>query len=134
MGKMYIIDQQIANQIAQTIPLQVMQSWFQAREEEVEELESGLINEIINETGACIVGVAVTAILPLVVESEAISRYINQTQDYSLRLYLPEIKTVHEARLLAEKEFTMTKKQGKKVEEKISQLWSQLILTEYSEA
>jgi hypothetical protein len=123
---MYIIDQLIANEIARKMAVESLKNWFLAREEEVEEMEAQLINELAIETGSCIVGVAVTAILPLLVEHEAITSYILETGERGLRLNLPEISTVKEARELAEKEFNLTAKQSRQVEEKLNQLWSQL--------
>ena len=127
---MYLIDQQVANQIAQTVPLQAMHTWFRVREEEIEEMEATFIDQITRETGTSIIGVAVTAILPILVESEAITKYISETGDNSLRTDVPEILTIQEAGLMAEREFTMTAKQAKKVEKKLSELWSQMLLSE----
>lgn len=71
---MYIIDQDIANEIArtQTMRSPLMKEWFMMTESQVDKVEVMLRNQIEKETNDYDVAKAVGAYLPLFIEHEAI--------------------------------------------------------------
>lgn len=58
---------------------------------------------------------------PLLVENEAISAYLEETQQSSLRTSLPELTSVSEAVMLASMEYRLTRSQQAKLKELLRQ-------------
>ena len=77
---------------------------FQANEEQSEKLEIQLREKIQKESQSQTVARAVAIVLPLLLEHQAITKYINLTRNYQLRNQMPEILTVEEAVYLVMKE------------------------------
>lgn len=63
-------------------------------------------------------------VAPLLAESLAISRYVEQTGRTSLRNSLPEIVTVNEAMILASQEFSLKPSQQTALRKLLSQDWT----------
>lgn len=80
---------------------------FKALEDEDKKLEARGLDS------TTIVAYHLTA--PLLLENEAISRYIQQTNQQFLRASLPELTTVNEAIYLATQEYRLTPSQTKKL-------------------
>jgi hypothetical protein len=120
---MYMFDHEIANRIAATqeMATEEMKLWFEASDVQVKDMEKEKQVEILRETGDDIVAAAVVAFLPLLAENKAISRYINYTGDYDLRVQIPEIITAEEAGLFAEMEFSLNPEQTSAVTRIIDQ-------------
>ncbi len=99
---MYNIDQQIANEIARSEKLKspIMREIFSATEATAEKLENKLRKEIAKETGSDLDGRAAIIVLPLLLESEAITSYLNKT-GRNLRHMLPEINDPKEGLFIA---------------------------------
>lgn len=106
---MYIIDQDIANEIAksQTMKYREMLEMFRAIEDQAVEMESLLRREIFKLTNDDQVARAVVAYLPLLLEHKAITNYIDQTKNSQLRMMMPEILTADEAGLMAQREYLL---------------------------
>ena len=109
---MYTIDQDIANQIAQTQTMKYieMEKLFKMDEEEADEYEANLRKEVTKQADK-VVARAVVAFLPLFLESGAITNYINQTRTMGLRAMMPEILTAEEAALMAQMDIKMNDSQ-----------------------
>jgi hypothetical protein len=109
---MYIIYQEIANKIAKTVELKynLTKKMFKATEEQAEEIEIQLRKQITNETNSIKVAMAVSIYLPLLLENEAITQYLNKTKE-NLRGLLPEILSPREAALIAQMDQMMTEKE-----------------------
>jgi hypothetical protein len=128
-SRMYIISQEIANEIArsQTMQNPLMKEWFMMTESNVEKEEAKLHDRIVKETSDSSVARAVVAYLPLFIEYEAISEYINHTGQHSLRRLLPEILSAREAALWAQRDYMMDDQQVEKTIEFIRKLYGALL-------
>jgi hypothetical protein len=113
---MYLLNQNIANKIAaeQRMATEEMRNLFLAQESKAKVIESAMHTEILNETGDEQVASAIVAYLPILVENEAITKYIEFTGNYDLRVQTPEIITAKEAGLFAELEFSLNQEQTDK--------------------
>ena len=102
---MYTIDQDIANQIAQTQTMKYieMEKLFKMDEEEADKYEMDLRKAVEIQSDNTIAR-AVVAFLPLFLENQAITKYINQTGDRMLRNVMPEILSAEEVALMAQKD------------------------------
>ena len=63
---------------------------------------------------------AYQTVIPLLLENQAISAYLIKTDDLALRQALPEIQTVNEALLVAQKEYRLTVKQNQSLQQLLS--------------
>jgi hypothetical protein len=59
-------------------------------------------------------------VAPLLIENEAISAYLEESQQPTLRASLPEINSVNEAVMLASMEYEMTPSQQRKLTQLLS--------------
>jgi len=102
---MYTIDQDIANQIAQSQTMKYieMEKLFKMDEEEADNYEMDLRKAVELQSDNTVAR-AVVAFLPLFLESWAITNYINQTKTMGLRAMMPEILTAEKAALMAQKD------------------------------
>jgi len=109
---MYIIDQDIANEIANSQSLTTRWSTeiFKATEEEADRMELEIRAEVKAESDYEVAR-AVAAYLPLYLENEAITKFISKKRAYSLRLMMPEILSPREAALMAQQDYMMTSEQ-----------------------
>lgn len=107
------------NEIAASQPLS--QPWFTLFRLTPQELPGSLdrlVDKPLEEAGADNRTVlAYRLVAPLLIESEAISAYIEEFQKYSLRAVLPEILSVSEAVALASLEYRLTPEQERKLTE-----------------
>ena len=114
---MYTIDQEIANKIARTTPMKYreMEELFRMDEEAADQYEMELRKEVESQADGQVAR-AVVAYLPLYLESQAITSYINRTGNQMLRRMMPEILTAEEAAMMAQKDImTLTVKQVNQV-------------------
>jgi len=100
---MYLIDQEIANEIAKRVPMKYpeIKRAFLMEEEEADQWEMAIRNEVeaqSDRTVARVIGVY----LVLLLENQAITKYIRMTKNQSLRTMMPEILTVEEMILMAQ--------------------------------
>src|SRR5690606_24477851 len=77
-------------------------------DEEADRMELESRRKVAARTGMEQVGRAVSIFAPLLLEHEAITWYINRTQDYSLRKVAPEILSAEEAALWAQREMMIS--------------------------
>ena len=122
---MYLIDQEIANEIAamEKLLYPITQELFKADEEEAGEIEERLREKIIAETQSKNVGRAVMMFLPLLLENRAITSYLRKKKQPRLRSMMPEVTTAEETVYLAMREImSMTKEEAKQ---------TMIILTRY---
>lgn len=126
---MYIIDQDIANEIARTQTMQspLMKEWFMMTESQIDKEEVKLRNQIEKETNDHKVAKAVGAYLPLFIEHEAITGYINQTGKHDLRNLMPEILSAREAALYAQRDYRLHDQQVEKTIEVIRKLYGAML-------
>ena len=111
---MYLIDQEIANKIAKTVLMKypMMTIMFMVTEEQADAMEAKIRADVEKETGDDQVARAVAVYLPLYLENQAITKYIAQTKNQSLRSIMPEILTAEEMALMAQQDMMfLTKKQ-----------------------
>ncbi len=107
---MYLIDQQTANRIAQTVQMKYLltQKMFLAKtEEEVEAIEEDLERQVLAATGSEQVARAILVYLPILMEQEAITMFQNKTGE-NLRAIAPEILTPREAAEIAQMDIRLT--------------------------
>lgn len=111
------------NEIAKSQPLS--EPWATLFRMQPEELEQG-IKEMVDapaeKAGAdnrTVLAYRLTA--PLLVENAAISAYLQETQQSSLRMSLPEINSVNEAVILASMEYRLTRSQQAKLKNLLAQ-------------
>jgi hypothetical protein len=102
---MYLIDQEIANQIARTTPMKYpeMKKLFLMKEAAADRWEMNLRNKIEKQEGEEVARV-VAVYLPLYLENQAITRFLRRTKAQSLRMMMPEILTVEEMIYLAQQD------------------------------
>ena len=98
---MYLIDQDIANDIAKR-PMKywLMKILFESTEEEAEEIEDLIWKDVQRKYSRNVARATMTS-LPLLLEHEAITKYINRVKRYELRMALPEILSPAEGAYLA---------------------------------
>lgn len=103
----------IWNKIAQSQPLS--QPWatlFRLNPEQLPEQLDALVDKPAESMGADNRTVlAYRLVAPLLIENQAISQFILESQSPSLRASLPEVNSVNEAVILASKEYRLTASQ-----------------------
>jgi len=109
---MYVLDQDLANDIAAKVPLkyEYMRRMFEANEETANEMEARIREEAGKRTKFDKAARAVMMYAPLLMEHEAISKYQELTGQY-IRNVAPEILTAREAALIAQKDIMMTEQE-----------------------
>jgi hypothetical protein len=107
----------IWNQIAKAQPLsQPWSTLFRATPETLPGLLAKLVDEPAEAAGADNKTVlAMRLVAPLLVESEAISAFILEEQNPSLRTSLPEVNSVNEAVMMASQEYRLNPSQQAKL-------------------
>ncbi len=93
------VPQTVWNQMAKTVPLQSdwAKEMFPATPEQVEKYLDDQSRKMSN---ACFLSRVISSyqtVVPLLLESEAISLFIEQTGNYGLRQALPEVNSAQEA-------------------------------------
>lgn len=120
---MYHVPMQVWNQIAKSQPLS--QPWatlFRLTPEEMPAKLEELVDKPAEKAGADNrVVMAYRLVAPLLVENEAISAYLEETQQSMLRMSLPEVTSVNEAVTLASMEYEMTPFQQRKLTQLLQQ-------------
>ena len=109
---MYVIDQDIANQISKTQKFRnpKMARLFSATEEEAELIEIEE-REKIGELSGDQVARGWIMYAPLLFEHAAITNFIREKGSYYLRAMMPEILTSSEAALIAQKDIMLTEEE-----------------------
>ena len=122
---MYQVALRIWNEIAQSQPLSP--PWSEVfRATSLEQLATLLkpIEAKLAAQGADNrVTLAYRLVAPLLLENEAISAHLLETNDLSLRTSLPEVLTVNEAVILASKEYPLKPSQQQKLAELLRQAY-----------
>ena len=89
---------------------------FRATPEEFPAMLDELVDKPLEKMGADNrVILAYRLVAPLLMENEAISAYLEETQQPTLRTSLPEVTSVNEAVILASMEYPLTQSQQKKL-------------------
>lgn len=116
---MYLIDQEIANQVAQTTEMKynLTERMFQATEEEAEAMEMEIRNQVEKETGSSQVARAVSIYLPLLLENEALRK-----SKTNRKANIPEILTAREASLIAQREIMLNEKETQQTEQMLQRI------------
>ncbi len=120
---MYQVPTAVWNEIAKSQPLS--EPWATLFRMAPEELGAGiesLVDVPAEKAGAdnrTVLAYRLTA--PLLVENEAISNYLLETQNPSLRMSLPELNSVNEAVTLASMEYQLTRSQQAKLQQLLAQ-------------
>ena len=100
---MHQVPMRVWNEIAMSHPLS--QPWFQlfrATPEQFPAMLDELVDKPLEQQGADNrVILAYRLVAPLLMENEAISAYLEETQQPTLRASLPEVTSVNEAVILA---------------------------------
>lgn len=98
---MYLIDQDIANEIVkEPMKYWLMKVLFESSEKEADEIGCMIRDETERQYGDNVAR-AISIALPLLLEHKAITKYINNTNQYGLRSVLPEILSPNEGEYLA---------------------------------
>ncbi len=111
------------NEIAKSQPLS--EPWatlFRMKDEELEQGIETLVDKPSEAAGAdnrTVLAYRLTA--PLLVENEAISSFLQETRQISLRTSLPELNSVNEAVILASMEYRLTRSQQAKLKQLLEQ-------------
>lgn len=111
------------NEIAKSQPLS--EPWatlFRMKDEELEQGIETLVDKPAEAAGAdnrTVLAYRLTA--PLLVENEAISSFLQETRQISLRTSLPELNSVNEAVILASMEYRLTRSQQAKLKHLLEQ-------------
>lgn len=124
---MYQVPTPVWNDIARSQPLS--QPWaklFRMNYAQLVESLPKLVDEPIEALGADNSTVlAYRLVAPLLQENEAISAYIEETENLSLRASLPEINSVNEAVMLASEEYRLNQSQQNKLEKLLNRLMTE---------
>lgn len=119
---MHQVPMRVWNEIAMSQPLS--EPWFQlfhATPETFPALLDKLVDKPLEKAGADNrVILAYRLVAPLLIENEAISAYLEESQQPTLRASLPEINSVNEAVMLASMEYEMTPSQQRKLTQLLS--------------
>jgi hypothetical protein len=114
---MYSVPSATLNQIAATQDLR--NKWaknlFRLTEDQKQLQLDKQVDALIKAGNSWAVAMGYVTVAFLMVENEAISKFIQETEQSDLRAVLPEIVTPEEALLVAEKDFPMTKRDRKKL-------------------
>ena len=124
---MYTIDQELANQMVQmlTPKHKAMLTLFSATEKQSSQLEANF-RKVLEEKTDPQVARAVVAYLPLLLENEMITKFINRTRNRSLRAMMPEILTAEEMSQLAQMDMMFLTKDQLKMITKIAEEYRSL--------
>ena len=119
---MYQVPMRVWNEIAMSQPLS--EPWlqlFHATPETFPALLDKLVDKPLEKMGVDDrVILAYRLVAPLLIENEAISAYLEESQQPTLRASLPEINSVNEAVMLASMEYEMTPSQQRKLTQLLS--------------
>ena len=119
---MYQVPMRVWNEIAMSQPLS--QPWvrlFRATPEEFPAMLDELVDKPLEKMGVDDrVILAYRLVAPLLIENEAISAYLEESQQPTLRASLPEINSVNEAVMLASMEYEMTPSQQRELTQLLS--------------
>ena len=114
---MHQVPTDVWNEIARSQPLS--EPWatlFRMSDEELEKGLETLVDKPAEAAGADNrTALAYRLTAPLLVENEAISSFLQETQQTSLRTSLPEVVSVSEAVILASMEYQLTRSQQEKL-------------------
>lgn len=114
---MHQVPMRVWNEIAMSQPLS--QPWvrlFRATPEQFPAMLDELVDKPLEQQGADNrVILAYRLVAPLLMENEAISAYLEETQQPTLRASLPEVTSVNEAVILASMEYPLTQSQQQKL-------------------
>lgn len=126
---MYLIDQRIVNSIARSVPMKYPQMYnlFKMTEEEADKAEDNLISYLEEKKVESEAARAITAFLPLYLENQAITNYLNKTNRQNLRSILPEILTVEEMASIASRDRMLTQTQTTQVMQATRELQKALL-------
>lgn len=117
------VPMRVWNEIAQSQPLgQPWATLFRKTPEELPQALAELVDKPAEKSGAdnrTLLAYRLTA--PLLVENEAISAYLQETGQLSMRTSLPELISVSEAVTLASQEYRLKPSQQKKLTQLLSQ-------------
>lgn len=120
---MYQVPMSVWNQIAAMQPLS--QPWatlFRLDPEDLPKQLDELVDKPLEKAGADNrVVMAYRLVAPLLMETEAISSYLEETQQPMLRMSLPEVTSVNEAVTLASMEYPLTPFQQRKLTQLLNQ-------------
>lgn len=120
---MYQVPMKVWNEIARSQPLS--QPWatlFRLTPEELPAKLEELVDKPLEAAGADNrVMMAYRLVAPLLMETEAISSYLEETQQSMLRASLPELTSVNEAVILASTEYRLTPSQQSKLKQLLKQ-------------
>ena len=120
---MYQVPMKVWNEIARSQPLS--QPWatlFRLTPEELPAKLEELVDKPLEAAGADNrVVMAYRLVAPLLMETEAISSYLEETQQSMLRASLPELTSVNEAVILASTEYRLTPSQQSKLKQLLKQ-------------
>ena len=120
---MHQVPTAVWNEIAKSQPLS--EPWatlFRMKDEELEKGLETLVGKPAEADGAdnrTVLAYRLTA--PLLVENEAISSFLQETRQTSLRTSLPEVVSVSEAVILASMEYQLTRSQQAKLKQLLEQ-------------
>jgi len=100
----FCIEQSIANKIAeqQKLSCPMMEAFFSAGEKEILKFEQILHDDVYSRTGSHHVANAIIFLLPLFLESDAISRFLEKEGTPELRRVLPVVSSAEYAVQLAQ--------------------------------
>ena len=120
---MYQVPMSVWNAIAKSQPLS--QPWatlFRLTPETLPAILAELVDKPLEAAGADNrVAMAYRLVAPLLMETEAISSYLEETQQSMLRASLPELTSVNEAVILASMEYPLTPSQQSKLSQLLKQ-------------
>lgn len=117
------VPMRVWNQIAMSQPLgQPWATLFRLEPEELPARLAELVDKPLAQLGADNrVTLAYRLVAPLLMETEAISSYLEETQQQTLRASLPELTSVNEAVTLASMEYRLTPFQQRKLTQLLKQ-------------
>lgn len=120
---MYQVPMSVWNAIARSQPLgQPWATLFRLTPEELPTQLEMLVDRPLEAAGADNrVVMAYRLVAPLLMETEAISSYLQETQQSMLRASLPELNSVNEAVILASMEYPLTPSQQSKLKQLLKQ-------------
>jgi hypothetical protein len=110
---MFQVTPTIWNEIAatQTLKSPLMKKWMALPQEELPPELDRVTKELESAGASPRATLAYLTVAPLLLENEAISRYLQSKDNESLRAGLPELTTVDEALSLATLEYNLTAKE-----------------------
>ena len=120
---MYQVPMKVWNAIARSQPLS--QPWatlFRLTPEELPAMLEEMVDKPLEAAGADNrVVLAYRLVAPLLMENEAISSYLMETQQSMMRSCLPELTSLNEAVMMASTEYPLTPSQQSKLSQLLKQ-------------